>query len=50
VRKVRLEVNAVNTPAYKLYLRNGFTETGRLREELNVEGQYCDLIQMELFL
>jgi RimJ/RimL family protein N-acetyltransferase len=50
VRKVRLEVNAINTPAHKLYLRNGFKETGRLREEMNSEGQYCDLIQMELFL
>jgi RimJ/RimL family protein N-acetyltransferase len=50
VRKVRLEVHAINTPAHKLYLRNGFKETGRLREEMNIEGQYCDLIQMELFL
>jgi ribosomal protein S18 acetylase RimI-like enzyme len=50
LKKVRLEVNATNTPAHKLYLRHGFVETGRLYQEMNVAGQLCDMILMETFL
>lgn len=50
VIKVRLEVNAINTPAHKLYLTSGFKETGRLYNEMNVDGQLCDMILMEIFL
>ncbi len=50
LKKLRLEVNAVNTPAHKLYLSRGFKETGRLYKEMNVGGQLCDIVLMEMFI
>jgi len=50
LRKLKLMVNAQATPAYKLYLANGFNEVGRLAEELCVDGECYDLVLMELFL
>jgi RimJ/RimL family protein N-acetyltransferase len=50
LKKLKLQVNVANEPAHKLYLSCGFQETGRLYQEMNVDGQLCDMILMELFL
>jgi ribosomal protein S18 acetylase RimI-like enzyme len=50
LRKLKLQVNACATPAFKLYRSCGFTEAGRLSDELCVDGECYDMILMELFL
>ncbi len=47
LRKISLQVNSVATPAYRLYRSYGFTETGRLFQEMCVDGVYYDMIHME---
>jgi len=46
-RKVRLMVIASNHRAIRLYLQEGFVETGRFREEVRVGWGYEDLLVME---
>ena len=50
LRKVSLQVNAVATPAYRLYLSCGFKATGRMVQEMCVDNVYYDMLLMELYL
>ncbi|MBI3733776.1 MAG: GNAT family N-acetyltransferase [Chloroflexi bacterium] len=54
VTKLQLEVNAINTPAIRLYRSHAFKETGRLNRESAATsltgGQPRDIILMELLL
>ncbi|MDX2475295.1 MAG: GNAT family protein [Candidatus Krumholzibacteria bacterium] len=49
LRKICLEVAAYNQPAVSLYARYGFSEEGRLRDHVFLEGRYHDVIMMGLF-
>jgi ribosomal-protein-alanine N-acetyltransferase len=46
LHKVSLSVLSENTPAIRTYLRCGFVEEGRLREQRFSGGRWHDLIQM----
>lgn len=46
--KVWLGVNESNQKAYKSYLKSGYVEEGRLRQEIFRNGQYFDAIRMSL--
>jgi ribosomal protein S18 acetylase RimI-like enzyme len=47
-RKVKLEVVTNNLPAFNLYKKLGFLESGVNREELFIDGVYFDTTAMEL--
>jgi RimJ/RimL family protein N-acetyltransferase len=49
LRKVCLEVVSYNTRAMKLYRALGFTEEGRLRDQVCLDGAYHDVALMALF-
>ncbi len=49
-RKIKLEVVADNDPAYNLYKKYGFVESGTSRDDLLINGEYFDVVAMELFL
>lgn len=49
-RKIKLEVVSDNLPAYNLYKKIGFVETGTNHEDLLIEGKYYDVVMMEMFL
>ena len=46
--RIWLGVNAENVGAIKCYLKCGFKEEGRLRDELFIHGKYVDAIRMGL--
>lgn len=48
LHSVRLKVIAENERAHKCYLKCGFKDTGRSREELFVGGKYHDVISMDI--
>ncbi len=50
VRKVKLGVFSTNERAIRLYQRFGFSEEGRLRNDIILDGKPADLIQMALWL
>jgi RimJ/RimL family protein N-acetyltransferase len=47
--KAKLDVVSTNLPAYNLYKKVGFVETGTLHAELFLDGIYYDLVEMERF-
>ena len=49
-RKIKLEVVTDNVPAFNLYKKLGFSQTGVNHEELFIEGKYFDTTAMELEL
>lgn len=49
-RKIKLEVVTNNLPAFNLYEKLGFLQTGVNHEELFIEGKYYDTNMMELIL
>jgi GNAT superfamily N-acetyltransferase len=50
VRKITLVVLATNTPARGFFRQFGFKEEGVLKEQIQTDEGYVDLIQMALFL
>jgi ribosomal-protein-alanine N-acetyltransferase len=48
LNKVWLGVNAENKGAHKSYLKSGFIEEGKLRQEIYRNGQYYDAIRMSV--
>lgn len=48
LNKVWLGVNAGNQKAYQSYLKGGFSEEGRLRQEVYRNGLYFDVVRMSL--
>lgn len=49
-RKIKLEVVSDNIPAYNLYKKVGFVETGTSRDDFLIDGKYYDVVAMEMFL
>ena len=49
VEKVELTVYPNNLPAKRLYESCGFKETGKIKHYRKWNGQYFDVIEMELF-
>ena len=49
LRKVLLEVADFNESAIRLYLRYGFVEEGRLRQQYYLDGSYHDVLIMSVF-
>ena len=50
IEKVKLSVTDSNQAAVSLYLRLGFEIVGRAERELQVDGRYYDLQNMEMWL
>jgi ribosomal protein S18 acetylase RimI-like enzyme len=50
LRKLKLEVESTNKPAYELYKKLGFEEIGLSKGEIFHDGKYYDNILMELLL
>lgn len=49
VRKLTAGVHSLNEPMIKAFLRVGFKQDGCLRQQLSVEGNYCDHILLSCF-
>ena len=49
LRKVNLEVLANNPRAIRCYEKCGFVKSGLLKEEIFVNGEYVDIVIMEVF-
>ena len=49
LKKIILGVNAENKVAVKLYKTLGFVQEGRLKDHLNFEGKYVDLLRLSIF-
>lgn len=49
-RKLKLEVVTNNVPAFNLYKKLGFSQTGENHEELFIDGKYFDTTAMEMQL
>lgn len=47
IHKIRLSVNVTQEPAIELYKKAGFEQVGYFKDELFVDGKYCDQIAME---
>ena len=48
MHRVELCVNGNNSRAIKCYEKNGFKECGRFHESEYYNGQYCDIVCMEI--
>jgi RimJ/RimL family protein N-acetyltransferase len=48
LHKIALDVLTSNERALSIYRRVGFTEEGRLREQVFVDGEYVDVLRMAL--
>ncbi len=48
LNRVWLGVNEANQKAYQSYLKGGFQEEGRLRQEVYRNGRYFDVIRMSI--
>ena len=48
LHSIRLDLIAINERAYKCYLKCGFKETGRSREQIFLNGKYYDRIHMDI--
>ncbi len=47
IKKIKIEVNSQNTPAFNLYQKVGFKVIGKAEKELKVNGVFYDEIIME---
>lgn len=50
LRKLSLRVRRDNAPAIACYQRVGFEQCGLMRQHVNVDGAFHDIVLMELFL
>lgn len=50
LRKINLQVFATNPRAIALYKSRGFAEEGLLRAEVQVDGDFIDMLQMARFV
>lgn len=50
LRKLSLRVRSDNERAMRCYRRLGFEACGLLREHVRLEGSWCDVVLMDLFL
>tara|TARA_A100001011_G_C14058557_1_gene735122 strand:- start:167 stop:721 length:555 start_codon:yes stop_codon:yes gene_type:complete len=49
LKKIILGVNVKNRNAIMLYKNLGFVQEGRLKDHLNFEGKYVDLLRLSIF-
>lgn len=50
VKKISLYVNSTQENAIRLYNSLGFSQSGRLKNELKIEGKFIDVLILERFL
>jgi len=50
LRKISLRVRSDNQPAIRCYTRLGFEPCGRLKAHFGIDGEWQDVLLMELFL
>ena len=48
LHSIRLELLAINERAHKCYLKCGFKDTGKSREEIFLNGKYYDKLHMDI--
>ena len=48
LHSIRLDLLAVNERAHKCYLKCGFKDTGKSREEIFLNGKYYDKLHMDI--
>ena len=48
LHSIRLSLLAINERAHKCYLKCGFKDTGRSREEIFLNGKYYDKLHMDI--
>ncbi len=48
--KIVIKVRSTNNGALNFYEKNGFTEAGRFRNQIKIDGKYEDHVLMEIFL
>ncbi len=48
LHSIRLELIAINERAHKCYLKCGFKDTGKSREEIFLNGKYYDKLYMDI--
>jgi len=48
LHSIRLELLSINERAHKCYLKCGFKDTGRSREEVFLNGKYYDKLHMDI--
>lgn len=48
LHSIRLDLLAINERAHKCYLKCGFKDTGRSREEIFLNGKYYDKLHMDI--
>lgn len=48
LHSIRLDLFAVNERAHKCYLKCGFKDTGKSREEIFLNGKYYDKLHMDI--
>lgn len=50
IKKINLTVTSNQERAIAMYVKNGFTEAGRQKDELQINGTFYDFIMMEKFV
>ena len=48
LHSIRLHLLSINERAHKCYLKCGFKDTGRFRENIYLNGEYYDKLQMDI--
>ena len=48
LHSIRLDLVSINERAHKCYLKCGFKDTGKSREEIFVNGKYYDKLHMDI--
>ena len=48
LHSIRLDLLAINERAHKCYLKCGFKDTGKSREEIFLNGKYYDKLHMDI--
>ncbi len=50
IEKITLSVFLINSQAFRLFEKHGFTQSGCLRNQIKIKDHYVDLLLMEKFL